>query len=150
MKVPKHLIYLVAPVPLILGATYYLSSLAVPYLEGLFLKRSKELPGVPDFQFQEVKLDRRAFEVLRSIELKRKVEVPVERAEAQEVQRPPEKPPAYRVQFVFLGEKKYAIIDGRLFKEGDPVSPEEKIVKITRKGVLLSGRWGKRWLYLIE
>ncbi len=150
MKVPKYLLYLLIPIPVVFGITYYASSQVAPYLKSLFSKKGKELQGVPDFQFQEAELDRRIFEVLALIEFKEKESKPAQSGVAHETPKAPEKPPEYRVQFVFLGKKNYAIIDGRLLKEGDPISTEEKIVKITKKGVLLSGRWGKRWIYLIK
>jgi len=62
-----------------------------------------------------------------------------------------EKPPAYRLVFTYLGKRKrYAIIDGRLVTEGERISPHERVVKITEEKVLLSGRWGKRWLTLVD
>ncbi len=66
-------------------------------------------------------------------------------------QEPPEKPPQYRVIFTYVGLiKSYAIINGRLLKEGDKVSNVERIIKIKKDGVLLSGKWGKRWIKVIE
>ena len=63
----------------------------------------------------------------------------------------PEKPPQYRVIFTYVGLiKSYAIINGRLLKEGDKVSNVERIIKIKKDGVLLSGKWGKRWIKVIE
>ncbi len=150
MKIPKYLIHLILPVPFVVVITYYASHQIVSYIESFFIERGKASYGFPDFQFQEARLDRKIFEMLALIELKERKGGLVETSMTQEVQKASEKPPKYKVQFVFLGKKKYAIINGRLLREGDPISPEEKIVKITKKGVLLSGRWGKRWIYLIE
>ncbi len=149
MKVPKHIFYLLVPIPVVLVISYYASSAIASYLEDLLIRGiGKELTRVPDFEVQEAELDRRAIDVLAYIDVGyRAKKVPLV---TRSPEKSPEKPPSYRVQFVFVGKKNYAIINGRLLREGDYLSQEEKIVKITRKGVLLSGRWGKRWLYIVE
>ncbi len=149
MSIPKYILYLLVPLPVALILSYYLSLNMASYLEHILLKdQGKELARVPDFEVQEAKLDRRAIDVLAYIDVGHKTrKAPLV---AKSPKKSPEKPPSYRVQFVFVGKKNYAIINGRLLREGDYLSQEEKIVKITRKGVLLSGRWGKRWLYIVE
>ncbi|WP_457639301.1 hypothetical protein [Persephonella sp.] len=55
-------------------------------------------------------------------------------------------PPQYRISFIYIGKEKYTIIDGKLYSEGDRLPSDEKIIKITKSGVLLKGRWGERWI----
>ncbi len=113
-----------------------------PFIEKFFT--GKDLAEVPDFQLmiaeREVPL-----EVLAEIGFRTKPE----REKKEFVEKIPEKPPYYKLIFTLIGaRKKYAIIDGRLFTEGDRISPYERVEQIREKKVLLSGKWGKRWLFI--
>jgi len=55
-------------------------------------------------------------------------------------------PPDYTVSFIYIGRNKYAIINGKLYSEGEILPSDEKIIRITKRGVLLKGKWGDRWL----
>ena len=58
-------------------------------------------------------------------------------------------PPQYRVSFIYVGkEKRFAIINGKLYQEGDKLGKYEFIEKIKEGKIKLRGRWGERWLKL--
>jgi len=61
-----------------------------------------------------------------------------------------EPPPSYKISFIYIGNHKYVIIDNKLYKEGDTLPSSEKIVKITKSGVLLRGKWGDRWVKFLN
>jgi len=148
MRVPKYLLYLLLPVPLTLLLSYYLSSKGVSLLEShLVGGRDEGLKRMSDFELQEVKQDKRGVEMLSYVELRPKVE---KTAQTEVTQERLQEPPSHKVQLVFLGRRNYAIVDGRLLREGEDLSPEERVVRITKDGVLVSGRWGKRWLRVLE
>jgi hypothetical protein len=149
MRVNRYLLLVALPVPILALTAYQVSSLlhsrlltVPPPVAG------KEKVPLPDLQFKEAEFNREVLDLMALIEVKRPKPAPKPQPARKELQ---EKPPAYRVTFTYIGLKKsYAIINGQLFEEGDHVSPYERIVKITREGVLLSGRWGERWLPLLE
>ncbi|RMA97536.1 hypothetical protein [Hydrogenothermus marinus] len=59
--------------------------------------------------------------------------------------------PNYKISFIYIGvNKKYVLINGKLFTEGDFISNQEKIIKIEKDRILLEGEWGKRWIYIIK
>lgn len=149
MRINRYIYYLLVPVPVVVLAAYYLSFALTSYLGSLFIdKTDKKHIGVPDFELQEVKFDTKVVEALSHINLKPVFKEELEKKEpAGETLK---KPPSYSLQFVFIGRKRYAIVNGKLFMEGEHISPDEKIVKITKRGVLLYGRWGKRWLYVVD
>ncbi|WP_457627668.1 hypothetical protein [Persephonella sp.] len=97
-----------------------------------------ELPA-PDY------LDRELFESAIRVR-------PYSQPVTSKIQTPHQKepPPAYRISFIYIGNGSYAIINGRLYKEGDRISPDEKIIKISPDGVLLRGKWGDRWIKFSE
>lgn len=148
MRVPKYLLYLLLPVPLTLLLSHYVSSKGVSLLGSHLVRGMDEgLKRISDFELQEVKPDKRGVEMLSYVELRPKVEKTVQTEVPQER---PQEPPSHKVQLVFLGRRNYAIVDGRLLREGEDLSPEERVVRITKDGVLVSGRWGKRWLRVLE
>ncbi len=61
-----------------------------------------------------------------------------------------EKPPQYKISFIYIGNSRYAIINGRLLKEGENISKDEKVIKIHKNGILLKGRWGERWIRFLK
>jgi len=59
-------------------------------------------------------------------------------------------PPRYRVEAIFITpQKSYVIINGHIYTEGEMISPYERIILIEEGRVLLQGKWGKRWLYIL-
>ncbi|MDQ7056696.1 MAG: hypothetical protein Q9M89_09710 [Persephonella sp.] len=70
----------------------------------------------------------------------------IETKTAQEM----EKPPQYTISFIYIGKGRYVIINGKLLKEGENISKNEKIIKIYRDGVLLKGKWGERWIRFLR
>ncbi len=122
---------------------YYIHTLTYPLIrEAVKEEVYKELPRLPDFQLivaEEV-----------PVRYLSEVSIGAVRRQRAELRKEEAKPPSYRLSFTFLGKKKYAIINGRLFREGERVSPHERIVRILEGKVLLSGRWGRRWLMLGE
>ena len=155
MKFPRWAIWLLAPLPLAVAGGYLSSKLftgAWVYILGRV--NTGGLDGMPELAISEIKKYRLA-DIKNAVNLLYLPPPPqVTRVEepAQETsQKPPEKPPEYTVIFTYVGLlKSYAIINGRLLKEGDMVSNEERIIKIKRDGVLLSGRWGKRWIKVLK
>jgi len=148
MKLTKYKLMLLLPVPLSVLAGYYVSGILLSGVEKMLVPQTgKELYALPDFEFKEVEFNPEVVKVLSYIDLSvKRVEKPSEKAEDK-----PEKPPNYVLSFTYVGDRKsYAIINGMLFKEGDWLSPEERVSKIVRNGVLLSGKWGKRWLRVSE
>ncbi len=141
----RYILLLVLPVPITALLSYYVSSFVHENLKLTEPLTVKDVSGIPDLQVKSANFDPEVVNLLASVEVRKKEEIPVQ------VMERPEKPPQYRVTFTYVGLKKnYAIINGMLFREGDPVSPDERVVKITREGVLLSGRWGERWLRVVE
>ncbi len=141
----RYILLLVLPVPITALLSYYVSSFVHENLKLTEPLTVKDVSGIPDLQVKSTNFDPEVVNLLASVEVRKKEEIPVQ------VMERPEKPPQYRVTFTYVGLKKnYAIINGMLFREGDPVSPDERVVKITREGVLLSGRWGERWLRVVE
>ncbi|EDP76669.1 hypothetical protein [Hydrogenivirga sp. 128-5-R1-1] len=148
MKLTVYKLMLLLPVPLSVVVGYYVSGLLASGVEERLVPTTgKELHTLPDFEFKEVEFNPEVVNVLSYIDLKpKKAEKP-----PAETGKEPEKPPTYVLSFTYVGERRrYAIINGMLVKEGDRLSPEEKVVRITREGVLLSGKWGKRWLRVSE
>lgn len=155
MKVGPFLLMLLVPPILALVAAYYAEDFFFKRLESFAKPRKPslqipQLVGIPEPTF-----DRENIKALRS--LFKEEEKPISKipqgvplpkpVQGQKEQEKP--PPSYTLSFVFLGpEGNYAIINGKVFREGDRVSPDERIVKITKEGVVLEGRWGRRWLYI--
>ncbi len=127
---------------LIMG--YYAHIYTYPLIKDAVRARlHKELPELPDFQLMTV-------ERVETEHLSR-LRIAPRKVAGEQTGTAPEKPPAHRLMLTYLGERKnYAIIDGRLVAEGERISPHERVVKITEEKVLLSGRWGKRWLTLVD
>ena len=58
-----------------------------------------------------------------------------------------EPPPEYKVNFIYIGiNKKFVMINGKLFRENDRISKDERIIKIEKDRILLKGKWGERWI----
>ena len=75
--------------------------------------------------------------------------VPYVPQQAQEETKEP--PPNYKLSFVYVGRsKKFAVINGKLYKEGDLLPSEERILKIRKDSILLTGKWGERWIKLLD
>ncbi len=155
MKVGPFLLILLIPPLLALVVAYYAESFLFKQLESFAKPKrtSFQIPQMvnmpePTFDRENIKALRRLFKEEEERSFKAPQGVPLPKpAQRQEKQEKP--PPSYTLSFVFLGpEGNYAIINGRVFKEGDRVSPDERIVKITKEGVVLEGRWGRRWLYI--
>ncbi|GEM_PF-2691242 len=152
MKLRKWMLWMVAPVPVAVAGGYFASSILIESLKMLVISsKSKEFSQIPDFQIMEGMLKPEAFEYISYIHIPAKRVVEIKKEENVQKPKKEEKPPEYRVTFTFVGTvRNYAIINGRLLKEGDPVSENEKIIKIRKDGVLLTGKWGERWLKIME
>jgi len=146
VRISRYTLLLIVPVPLMFLLAHYTSSLIHQHLT--LPSAGKESVSLPDLQVKEAKVMTDVVEALSYIEIRRPKKAEVVRQTEEGI---PEEPPSYRVTFTYVGVRKnYALINGVLFKEGDHISPYERIVKITREGVLLSGRWGERWLRVLE
>ena len=152
MKPNKSLLLLL--LPLVLGGIggYITAGLVLDLVNRIVsLPSGKDFAQLPDFQFVDYTMDSRAFDYVGYLYIPLPRVIVKEEKEIEPIEEKQEKPPPYRVSFTFVGAiRSFAIIDGRLFKEGDMVSKDEKIVKIMRDGVLLSGKWGRRWLRILE
>ncbi|WP_457634558.1 hypothetical protein [Persephonella sp.] len=99
-------------------------------------------PEIIDIEFTEKKEKKVDIEFLQTV-LNIK---PYSVKTANKVKTPEKPPPFYKISFIYIGKNRYTIINGKLFTEGEKVSPEEKIVRISKEGVLLKGKWGERWI----
>ncbi|WP_457644357.1 hypothetical protein [Persephonella sp.] len=55
--------------------------------------------------------------------------------------------PSYRITFIYIGiNKRFVMINGKLYRENDRISKDERIKKIEKDRVLLTGKWGERWI----
>ncbi|WP_457641188.1 hypothetical protein [Persephonella sp.] len=62
-----------------------------------------------------------------------------------------EPPPNYKISFIYIGiNKRFAIINGKLYRENDRISKDERIIRIERNKILLFGKWGERWIEFIK
>ncbi len=143
----KFIVMLVAPWILGISLGHYSTKFLSDQMESyLSVEEGKETVRIPDLHFIRSQLVEEALSVLSYIPIKFNAE-----GDKHTEEKITGKPPQYKLTFTYTGSKKrYTIINGMLFKEGDMVSPDERIIKITREGVLLSGKWGKRWLYIGE
>jgi len=99
-------------------------------------------PEVIDFEFSEKKEKKADILFLQTvIQVRPYTAKTVEKAAA-----PQKPPPYYKISFVYIGKNRYTIINGKLYREGEKISPDEKIVRISKDGVLLKGKWGERWI----
>ncbi len=58
-----------------------------------------------------------------------------------------EPPPDYKIRFIYIGiNKKFVMINGKLYRENDRISKDERIKKIEKDRILLTGKWGERWI----
>ncbi len=153
MNFPKWALWLLAPA---FGAVVvgYLSS---QFLTGVWVfllgnVDTRSLGNIPRFTVDEAEGLKDIKTALNYLYIPSPPPVtPAETVPENVPQETPERPPQYRVIFTYVGLiKSYAIIDGRLLKEGDKVSNVERIIKIKKDGVLLSGKWGKRWIKVME
>ncbi len=148
MKLTVYKLMIALPVPLALVVGYYLADLlALQIGRSITPESGKEFARLPDFELRKVEFNPEVVNVLSYIDIrKRKAEEVPKTAE-----KTPERPPSYILSFTYLGNRKsYAIINGMLVREGDILPSKEKVVRITREGVLLLGRWGRRWLRISE
>ena len=143
MKARKYLLFLAVPLAVAVGMSFYASSLIISYMrDDLRVIGGERPPSIPVVRSLHAGESRELAEFLSYLSIKP--------TPAYLPKKTGERPPAYRLQLVLLGEENYAIINDMLFREGDILPSEERIVRITREGVLLSGKWGKRWIYLIK
>ncbi|WP_457623257.1 hypothetical protein [Persephonella sp.] len=60
-------------------------------------------------------------------------------------------PPEYNISLIYIGvNKRFAIINGQIYKEKDRISSDEVVKKIFKDGVLLDGKWGERWIKFLK
>ncbi|NPA58428.1 MAG: hypothetical protein GXN94_03935 [Aquificae bacterium] len=152
MLTPKDIFYMVLPVVaglvlFVIGINYGKRLVPMPAVEEDFSFLEEMEKGIFTVKHPEVKfISRELFEIILEIRpYQEKVHLPDrDGRERQTVKQ--EQPPQYKVSFIYIGKGRYAIINGKLYKEGDILPSDEKIVKITKNGVLIKGKWGDRWL----
>lgn len=58
-------------------------------------------------------------------------------------------PPRYKVSSILKGEDRtFAVINGKIYRQGDKISENEEIARIEVRRILLRGKWGERWIYV--
>ncbi len=131
----------------ILGLSYFLSVYLHNYLKDIVISQAKQIkPRIIQIQVKRKELQTDFLEAFSLISFEKIEEQVIVKQNSQGDGK--NSPPSYRVTFIFLGEKKFAIVNGILFREGDRISPEEKIIKIKEDGIILYGKWGERWIPL--
>ena len=138
----RELVILVSP--LILGVFIFvlLNSFVKQKIINYWRDPLNYYPEVVDFEFKEKKEKKVDIDLLQSLLYVRPYTV--KKDEKKKIPRKP--PPQYKISFIYIGKNRYTIINGRLYREGDMISPDEKIVRISKNGVLLKGKWGERWI----
>ncbi len=143
LRLNRYLIMLMLPA--IMGA--FIAKYVADYLEGLLSPRIMEasritIPDIPEAGMDAMKDLDESLGILSRVRVNPKV---------AQTDKSSEPPPKYKLTFIYIGVRdRYVIINGRILKEGDMVSAEEKIIKIDRRAVLLSGKWGERWIRLLD
>jgi len=144
----RELVMLVSP--LILGVSIYV------FLSGFVKEKISEIwsdyfeyrPQITEIGFRKEQKEYRIdLSLISSLIFVKPFSVP---QQVQQREKPEEPPPQYKISFIYIGKNRYAIIDKKLFKEGDRISPDEKIVRITKDGILLNGKWGERWIKFLR
>ncbi|MBK3331624.1 hypothetical protein GWK41_00925 [Persephonella atlantica] len=133
--------------PIALGVLFYF--LTADFVKSLIVK-SWKLPDYhqtkPVYLFSEFYKEGLKLSEIKDIITVKPYEITVKTKTVQEE----EKPPRYLISFIYIGKSRYVIINGKLLKEGENVSKDEKIVKIYTDGVLLKGKWGERWIRFLR
>jgi len=61
----------------------------------------------------------------------------------------PEPAPEHKLRSVFVGKmKRFAVINDKMYRVGDILPSGEVLSEIDSGRVLVSGKWGKRWLFV--
>ncbi|HIQ31470.1 MAG TPA: hypothetical protein EYH49_04840, partial [Aquifex aeolicus] len=128
MKARKYLLFLAVPLAVAVGMSFYASSLIISYMrDDLRVIGGERPPSIPVVRSLHAGESRELAEFLSYLSIK-----PPPPPPAYLPKKTGERPPAYRLQLVLLGEENYAIINDMLFREGDTLPSEERIVRITR------------------
>ncbi len=140
-----HLLLLIPPV-VSLALAYFFSEFLVSLAKDLLLPSTgKGFASLPDFEVKRERMETEVMDYLALLKVEERIPARVQ------IEKDKEEPPAYSVSFTYVGPKRgYAIINGALVKEGDRLPSGEGVVKITKEGVLLEGRWGRRWVYILK
>ncbi|SNZ02884.1 Type II secretion system protein B [Persephonella hydrogeniphila] len=143
----KELIILVSP--LIVGIFVYIffSNLVREKVIDIWSDYFEYRPQIAEIHFKkkenEFKIDMTLLDSLISVK-------PFSIPEIRKKETLEKPPPEYKISFIYIGKNRYVIINNRLYKEGDRISPDEKIVRITKDGILLNGKWGERWIKFLK
>ncbi len=146
VRLNKYTAMLGLPAVAGIGLAWYISD----NVEKTAVSKVKEIASVPIHTLSESDLDilEKANRYIASLG---KVPVIPYVVKTEGEEKPTEPPPEHKLSFIYIGEgRRYAIINGTLLREGDFISKDEKVVKIRSRSVLVSGKWGKRWLKLIK
>ncbi|NPA42014.1 MAG: general secretion pathway protein GspB [Aquificae bacterium] len=127
-------------------------SISIGYYGVNFLFGKARLLGgpseVPTLSIPQVSLEntdnlKKALNIITKLDFEPKVVQEEEQLQEREI--------TYELRFVFVGKReRYAIINGKLVREGEKLYEGVRVLKITPDGVLLSGKGGRRWVYLID
>lgn len=153
MKLSRFKLMLILPIPIAVAVGYYGSQYIKVLVADLIKEHTRKgTAQVPDIELIKGDLDKEVLKVLASLRIGGEGNREGSKGGASEAGTQKQVgPPNYELSFTYISSgKKYAIINGMLFTEGQNVSSEERIIKITKEGVLLSGKWGKRWLKVVD
>ncbi|WP_029522179.1 hypothetical protein [Persephonella sp. KM09-Lau-8] len=141
--------YILLSLPIIIAIFLYI--LFPSYLERAIYKiaednlnYSPEIPKIPSI----VRIKTEGEQTLISLIEVRPYTAPKIEEKTKTVEKAP--PPTYRISFIYIGKHKYVIIDNKLWSEGDTLPYGEKILRITKDGVLVTGKWGERWIKFLR
>ncbi len=141
--------YILLSLPIIIAIFLY--TLFSSYLERAIYKiaednlnYSPEIPQIPSI----VRIKTEGEQTLISLIEVRPYTAPKIEEKTKTVEKAP--PPTYRISFIYIGKHKYVIIDNKLWSEGDTLPYGEKILRITKDGVLVTGKWGERWIKFLR
>ncbi len=143
MRIGIYNLMLMVPVAIAGAVFFLLKDSYVSVLRQTFVK-GKEPVYIPDFQVVDIGDVLKEARVLAEIKVVTREEEDLYEEEDKALE-----PPNYRLTFTFVGKRRYAIIDGNLYREGDKLK-YERLIKVEKNRVLLDGRWGKRWVYLLD
>ena len=138
----KELVILVSPLILSVFIFVLLNGFVKQKIINHWRDSLNYYPEVVDFEFKEKKEKKVDIDLLQTFLYVRPYTVKT--AEKMKITQKP--PPFYKISFIYIGRSRYTIINGKLYREGDRISPDEKIVRISKNGVLLKGKWGERWI----
>ncbi len=136
--------------PVIVGG--FLSIVFYPFLQNilysLFEKNLNYSLKIPEIDFKIRKSPKIYQETVSSLLEIKPYKAPLQMDRPANINKNPA--PSYKISFIYIGKNKYVIINNKLWSEGDTLPSGEKILRITRNGILVTGKWGERWIKFLR